>query len=288
MVVGNVVEDRTAEGGWTPGGPSLYSARAAQALGAAVTLVTCELVSVGPAPFDRSVLAGIEVIELPRFRGKPMPRYANTYDERGNRTQLLVEQGDVLPAGFVQTGDRPRFREPVDLLIYAPAFHELTQPPAAAVPAALTAISLQGLLRDVTARLEVFQHRAPWPQVADWVGVAGFAFFSDEDTGQPDVLARHLANQGMHVFLTRGDRGAALFTPDGEREYPPLPAEPNDPTGAGDCFSTAFLVRFAEAGDVEVATQFALAAGALAVERAGLESIPSRAEIEHRLAGTNA
>jgi hypothetical protein len=215
-----------------------------------------------------------------------MPRYANTYDADGNRTQLLVEQGDVLPAGFVQTGEPPRFQSPVDVLLYAPAFHELTQPPAAAVPARLTAISLQGLLRDVAPSMEVFQHRGPLPQVAAWVSVAEFAFFSEEDTARPDALARHLANQGLHVFLTRGYRGAVLFTPDGERHYAPLPAEPADPTGAGDCFSTAFLVRFAETGDVEVATQFALAAGSLAVERPGLGCVPSRAEIEDRLART--
>lgn len=284
MVVGNVVEDRTAEGGWTPGGPSLYSARAAHALGAAVTLLTCELVSAGPAPFDRSALDSLDVIELPRFRDRPMPRYSNTYDSAGNRAQLLVEQGDVLPVGFVQSGEAPRFQTPVDVLVYAPAFHELAQPPASAVPARITAVSLQGLLRDVTPAMEVFQHRAPWPQVSDWVAVADFAFFSEEDTAQPDALARHIADQGCRVFVTKGYQGAVLFTPEGDHTYAALPAHPTDPTGAGDCFSTAFLVRFGETGDVDVATQFALAAGALAVERPGLDGVPSRDQIQHRLA----
>jgi sugar/nucleoside kinase (ribokinase family) len=266
-----------------PGGPSLYSARAAAALGATVTLVTCELVSAGPEPFDRSALEGLEVIELPRFRGKPMPRYANSYDADGNRTQLLVEQGDVLPAGFVQAGDTARFTEPVDVLIYALAFHELTRPPSPSIPARVTGLSMQGLLRDVSAEMEVFPHRAPWPQVAELVDVADFAFFSEEDTAHPELLARHIATQGPRVFLTRGYRGAALYTADGESDYEPLIAEAIDPTGAGDCFATAFVVRFAEIGDIDEATRFALAAGAAAVERLGLAGVPSRAEIEARL-----
>ncbi len=278
-----MVEDRTAGGGWTPGGPSLYSARAAAALGANVTLITCQLLSSGPDPFDRSAIEGLEVIELPRLRDKPMPRYANTYDAAGNRTQLLVEQGDALPAGFVQTGDTPRFSEPVDVLIYAPAFHELAKPPAPSVPARLTAISLQGLLRDVSPAMEVFAHHAPLQQVAEWVDAVEFAFFSEEDTDQPEALARRLASGTLRVFVTRGYRGAVQFTPDGDRDYEPLPAEPADPTGAGDCFSTAFLVRFAETGDAEVAAQFALAAGAVAVEGEGLGGVPSRAAIERRL-----
>ncbi|MEX0784013.1 MAG: PfkB family carbohydrate kinase [Dehalococcoidia bacterium] len=288
MVVGNVVEDRTPEGGWTAGGPSLYSALAAQALGADVTLVTCELASAGPVPFDRSALGGLRVIELPRLRGKAMPRYANTYDDEGNRTQLLVEQGDLLPASLVQDREPPRFRAPVDVLLYAPAFHELTSPPAAAIPARATAVALQGFLRDVRPTFEVWQHREPWAQVADWVDVADFAFLSEEDTAQPLALARHLAKQGVAAFLTRGYRGATLLSREDERELAALPANVTDPTGAGDCFCTAFLVRHAETGDIDEAARFALAAGALAVERPGLLGIPTRAEVEQRLAAVAA
>ncbi|MCK9521175.1 MAG: PfkB family carbohydrate kinase, partial [Dehalococcoidia bacterium] len=64
---------------------------------------------------------------------------------------------------------------------------------------------------------------------------------------------------------------------------PAFAAEPVEPTGAGDCFATAFTVRFAETGDIDEASRFALAAGALAVEAHGLAAIPSRAAIEARL-----
>lgn len=278
--MGNVTEDRVDDGTWVPGGPSLYSARMAAALGASVTLITCELASAGGTPFDRSVLDGLDVIELPRLKSRPMPRYANEYDATGDRTQYLVEQGDALPVGVVQSSDPPRFTAPVDALIYAPAFHELLQPPAAAIPARHTAVSLQGFLRDADRDLRVQHHKAPVDQVIDWVAIADFLFLSEEDTANALLLARQLSRAGVTTFLTRGFQGALLFDRVGEHEFPAISATATDPTGAGDCFATAFVVRYAETGDVEQSIYFALAAGSLAVEGQGLAGVPARARVE--------
>lgn len=256
----------------------------AKSLGADVTLVTCELASSGPDPFDRAALEGLGVLELPRLRGKPMPRYANEYDEDGNRTQYLIEQGDVLPASAAPSTRPERFSAPVDVLLYAPAFHELPAPPMTPIPAKVTAIALQGLLRDVDAALRVFPHRAPAAQVAEWLPVVAFAFLSDEDTFNAEAFAKRASDRGPAVFLTRGHHGAQLFAGGEAHDLEALPASIVEPTGAGDCFSTAFLVRYAETGDVEDASRFALAAGALAVEGTGLAAVPTRAEIEQRLA----
>jgi sugar/nucleoside kinase (ribokinase family) len=121
-------------------------------------------------------------------------------------------------------------------------------------------------------------------QVREWVAVADFVFFSEEDTSEPVELAERIAAQGVGTFLTRGYRGALLFTRNGRREFPAHQANATDPTGAGDCFATAFLVRYAETGDIDAAVPFALAAGALAVERPGRAGVPTRAQIERRLA----
>lgn len=72
VVAGNVTEDRAPDGGWVPGGPSLYAARMAHALGARVTLLT----TLSPS-FDRACLEGLEV---PPFPADVLPRYANAYD----------------------------------------------------------------------------------------------------------------------------------------------------------------------------------------------------------------
>jgi sugar/nucleoside kinase (ribokinase family) len=110
------------------------------------------------------------------------------------------------------------------------------------------------------------------------------AFFSDEDTPDPEALARHLAASRTLAILTRGHNGATLFELDGTAQHwPALPATPVDPTGAGDCFAAAFMVRLAETDDFATAMRFALAAGALAVEGTGISGLPSRAAVEARM-----
>jgi sugar/nucleoside kinase (ribokinase family) len=52
-----------------------------------------------------------------------------------------------------------------------------------------------------------------------------------------------------------------------------------DPTGAGDVFAAAFLIRYHETGDVREAMRFGSAAASLAVGAPGVEGIGGREEI---------
>lgn len=265
VVLGNVVEDRMRTGGWAPGGPSLYTARMAAALGARVTLVTNL-----PEAYPRAALEGL-TLEVRAVAGAP--RYANSYDAHGDRTQLLLAPGEELQASPLP---------PCDALVVAPAYHELRELPPTTAP--VVAIELQGLLRSVDGDGRVSAHAEPFPRVRQFARRGAFAFLSEEDTPRPAQLAARLAELGMAVLLTRGYRGAALFDGKGERHFEALPARAADPTGAGDCFATAFVVRYGETRDLDEATRFGLAAGALAVEGPGLEGIPTRAMVEARLA----
>jgi hypothetical protein len=260
------VEDRTPEG-LVPGGPSLYAARAALALGADVTLVTRL-----SANYDRTVLAGLD---LKAVEAAAAPQYANSYDADGNRTQLLLNEGEPL------TEDAMACDEKTDVFLLAPAYHEVAEWP---FPCAKTrGISLQGLLRSKEGE-RVVPTADAWSAVAPFVAKGVFAFLSAEDTRDAAGLARKLATEGMPVFVTHGHHGADYFAPDGtERHWDPIPADAVDPTGAGDCFATAFIVRFAETNDLTEATRFALAAGSLAVEGAGIAEVPTRGAIEARL-----
>jgi hypothetical protein len=262
-----VVEDQ-AQGGWMPGGPSLYSARTALALGAEVSLI-----SRIPAGYDRSVLAGLDVHGFP---ARVAPRYANTYTPAGKRTQLLLNEGEPLDPAAA-TLDRP-----IDGLIVAPAYHELAGLPAMAGP--VVAVSLQGVLRTVDAQGHVLPTPDPEAAAAPFIRPGCFAFFSEEDSSEPEALARFIAGCGAIALLTRGFSGAMLFRGDAVTRLDAIAAAPVEPTGAGDCFATAFVVRYIETGDVGAACLFALAAGALAVESYGLAGVPTRAAIEERLA----
>ena len=263
-----MVLDRTAEGGWLPGGPSLYAARCAAALGVDVTLVTGM-----ERGYPEEVLRGLCVVSA---MVDSLPRYANRYDSAGARTQLLLAEGTALPPGLYER------IAPCDVLFLAPAYHEIGQWPQ--IDARVRAVSLQGLLRATGANGRVVHRPGAWQAVQSFVEPGAFCFFSDEDTADADGLARRIAAAGAIALVTHGPSGAARYFGISKEERPAVLATPVDPTGAGDCFAMAYAVRFAEMQDGDAAFSFALAAGALAVEGAGISGIPSRAAIEERLA----
>ncbi len=262
--------DRTPEGGWTPGGPSLFAARAFQALDARVTLVTSL-----ESDFEESVFDGLEVRAA---RGVEVPRFENSYDHAGNRKQFLLAEGSPLALVPHVSAD-----EVPDIALIAPAFHEFRRAPLR-FKGSIVGVSLQGPLRAITGRQRVIHHSHPTSVVERFLRPGWLGFFSEEDTAEPDALAEHIARLGAVAILTRGHNGATLFDSDGTQEHwDALPADPVDPTGAGDCFASAFLFRLAETEDLTEAMPFALAAGALAVEEPGLDGIATREEIEARM-----
>ena len=64
---------------------------------------------------------------------------------------------------------------------------------------------------------------------------------------------------------------------------PALPRTEVDPTGAGDVFAAAFLVRYQETGDPLEAAAFGACAASCAVEGVGTSTLGDRAEVEQRL-----
>ncbi len=236
-------------------------------LGAEVDLIT--RVS---REYDRAVFEGLTVRELPAAAAC---RYANRYDERGNRTQQLLHPGEPLDLALAGCPG-------ADACVIAPAYHEFTgRLPSCEAP--VRAVLLQSALR-ATEGERVVSHPDPLGQALLLVSPGVWVFLSEEDAIDSDGLARTLAKRGCHVFVTRAHRGATLFEEFSERAFPAIQAESvADPTGAGDCFAAAFVVRLAETGDVPASIRFALAAGSLAVEDTGIVGIPSRHAIERRL-----
>ena len=57
-----------------------------------------------------------------------------------------------------------------------------------------------------------------------------------------------------------------------------------DPTGAGDVFATAFLIRYFETKDISQSANFANAAASFCIEKKGIEGMASREEILDRAA----
>lgn len=85
------------------------------------------------------------------------------------------------------------------------------------------------------------------------------------------------------VVLKLGDQGAYLLEKDRGRHFPAMRVRARDTTAAGDAFTAALAVRWAEGASLEEAVVFANVAGALAATRPGAQSaMPRRAEVDRR------
>ncbi len=108
--------------------------------------------------------------------------------------------------------------------------------------------------------------------------MTGMAIQSDDDIRQ---AARRLLEGGpKNLIVTMGREGALLLGEDvKETVVPAYSVEPVDTTAAGDCFVGALAVGLCEGKDLRSAAEFASAAAAISVTRAGAQpSLPRREE----------
>jgi ribokinase len=102
--------------------------------------------------------------------------------------------------------------------------------------------------------------------------------------GNPEACAARLRARGpSKVVVTMGAEGVVID--DGNAIHlPAFPVEALDTTGAGDCFAAAFTHAIAGGQTAAAAARYASAAAAIAVTRAGAQSMPTRDEVAAFLA----
>ena len=105
--------------------------------------------------------------------------------------------------------------------------------------------------------------------------------------GEEEVVRRFLGWGAKVALLTLSERGCVVGTAGNIIRVPAQQGAVIDTTGAGDSFSTAFLVAYMHTGDVELSARFGAATVITVIERTGgvqASRMPTRAEVEKRLA----
>jgi sugar/nucleoside kinase (ribokinase family) len=110
----------------------------------------------------------------------------------------------------------------------------------------------------------------PWPAAAHILPLAAAVIISEEDLLDDNMLAQYRAWSHL-LIMTQGASGCTIFIGDDAR-YVPAPAVPEvEPTGAGDIFATAFLIRLEQTnGNPWEAARFANQIAAQSVTQVGL------------------
>jgi sugar/nucleoside kinase (ribokinase family) len=269
LAVGHVTRDVAPEGERL-GGSVVYAARTATRLGWRAGIAT----SAGDD------LAGVPELEgIRRFvkQGAATTRFRNRYGPGGRREQELLSRAGPVDPSLVEES----WRSP-EVLLLAPVAGELPRGAARAFRAGLVGATGQGWLRAIgpDGRRVVPQE---WREPEEDLAGVSILFVSLEDVAGDVSRARARLDQVALVAVTLGPRGVELHDRKGTRAIDAHPRPELDPTGAGDVFAAAFLVRYHETRDPVQAASFACCAASFAVEAVGSSGLPDRGQVERRL-----
>jgi sugar/nucleoside kinase (ribokinase family) len=268
LMLGHFTRDVLPDGTTTPGGTSLYAALTAHCLGRNVGVVSA------PAALPAGWPDAIQIV----FHASPAPpTFENRYTPEGRQQTLHTASQpitlDVIPVDW----------RTAPLIHLGPVLGETPEQLVDAFPHALLGVTPQGWMRTWEEPLPgpvLYRAWQPTQRVLERIDAL---VLSIEDVRGDEARVASYARHCALVALTRGALGSTLFLRGVPHNIPAFPAIERDPTGAGDVFAAALLIRLRETGDPLDAARFASYVAALSVEGAGISCIPTRDEIEQGL-----
>jgi sugar/nucleoside kinase (ribokinase family) len=268
LLLGHFTRDVLPDGTTAPGGTSLYASFAAQRLGRRVAVVSA------PSELPPELQESIAVT----FHASPAPpTFENQYTPQGRR-QILHATSEP-----IALEDIPAEWRLAPIVHLGPVLGETPEQLVHAFPGALLGVTPQGWMRSWGTNLPDLISYRPWRPGADLLRRIDALILSIEDVKGDEALVAGYARHCPLVALTRGASGATLFIAGLPYQVDAFPAVERDPTGAGDVFAAALLIRLHETGDALEAARFAACVAAGSVEGRGASQIPTREETARRL-----
>jgi len=267
LIVGHVVQDVVPDG-YTIGGTATYMSITARNLGRTPGIVT----RLAPDFVIPDVLHGIHVH---RIDSPQTTTFHNIYHD-GHRKQFLLARADD-----IQPNDVPAEWRRAPIVHLGPLARELDARFANLFPGALVGVTPQGWLRewDETKRVRM----RPWAEAPEILPHVDVLVLSEEDLNGDTALMDEYVRLTRIAVMTQGPKGCTVFTQGTARRVPGFPVREVEPTGAGDVFAGAFLIRLQETGDPLQAARFANATASFCVQAPGITGIPTREQVEERL-----
>lgn len=203
--------------------------------------------------------------------------FANVYTKHG-RIQYCYAQALPITAEDIP----PSLRRPRAVLL-GPLVNEIGPDVACLFDEETLVVAVpQGWMRrwDDTGRV----HSKPWDSAPDILPHLDVLVLSLEDIDYDLSRLAPALQQVPLVVLTEYHDGSTIYRrlEDGaveEIKIAPRPAAEFDPTGAGDVFATAFMIRLQETGDPLQSARFANVTASFSVEHPGVSGIPTREQV---------
>lgn len=270
LVIGTVTRDIPSADPTTTdyilGGTVSFAAATAASLGRHPTVLTRAGDDVDLSPL--TALGGLTVLPSDHTT-----TFANIYTPTG-RVQYCYTPVPVIAAADVPA----ELRHPKVVLL-GPLVQEIEPDMIHVFPEETVVAAVpQGWMRKWDADGRV--HPTPWITAEEFLPHLNALILSIEDVdGDLSIIEEYCTHVPLLV-MTQYREGSTVYQrqADGSvtvTQVPPRPANEVDPTGAGDTFATAFLLRLQETGDPLDAARYANVTASFGVEGPGIAAIPS-------------
>ena len=276
LTVGNLTKDLVA-GGYTVGGAVTYASVTALRQGWRPGVLS----RIGPDVAMPAVFQEFDLISLPASQTLT---FENIYTD-GGRQQVIHAAAEPITVADVPA-DLIQHNPPIVLL--GPVANEVARDIAELFPRSLLGVVPQGWMRrwDADGRVSHIPLECTDPYLAH----ADVLVVSTEDVGNNLDLVRCFSEQVELTVLTRESHGCDIYHRGHVTHVPARRVREVDPTGAGDTFAAAFLIRYYELGDPIQAARYANVAASYCIEGISFSTIPSRPQVkaylaEHGLSG---
>lgn len=269
LTIGHIAKD-IIPGGYTLGGTVTYASATALRLGrrpAVITRIGQDLIL--PELYD-----DIELLALP---SPATTTFENVYTPQG-RVQTIHAVADSIGPDDIP----PAWREMPSIVLLGPLCNEVLPDVATLFPKPTLGVVPQGWMRYWNGQGHVYHKPLDCASVV--LQQADVLVLSVEDVDYDLSLAACYHELVEIMVLTRSDYGCDVYLHGEIIPVAPRLANQVDPTGAGDVFTAAFLIRLQETGDPIQAARFANVVASFSIEGLGTSHIPTRQQVEAWLA----
>ncbi len=256
LVIGHLSRDVVSTG-FVVGGTVAYAGRAAQAIGANVAILTSTV-------SDEPGIAALPSIQVCSIEAKVSTTFENVYTENG-RLQILHDVAEPITSAHVpSTWTQP------SIVHFGPLANEIDPPIVHQFSNSIIGMTPQGWMRRWDENGHVYAQE--WEQAAEILPLATAVIISTEDLLNDEMLGQYKKWSKLLV-LTQGPKGCTVFCDDETHHIPVPEVTEVEPTGAGDIFAAAFLLKYQQTdGDYCQAAAFANEIAAQSVTQPGLDA----------------
>lgn len=270
VAIGHVTKDLLPGGMYSIGGTATYASLAALRLGASVAVFTS-------VPADLDLGPALEGVTVHRVPSTQATTFENIY--LGHHRKQYIH-GNASP---LHPDDLPPAWRQAPIVLLCPIAGELGLDWMGTFERSIVGVTPQGWMRRWDAS-GLIAHQ-PWHEAEQILPRVDVLVFSKEDVGGDEELVQHYTRLARIAAVTEGPLGVTVYWKGQPRRFPAYRAAAEvDPTGAGDVFAAAFLLRLKETNDPYEAAPFANSAASFAIEGPGTTTLATRTQVELRLA----